>query len=169
MLGRSSRALRKSATDVLGAHTEPVRITYVIGSLNRGGAETQLVRLANSLDRSRFNPSILCVWEGGELESSVAPDIRIFTAAMSNVRHGFLRSKAILAFRVFATMVRALRTHRPQIVHASMPSPYVVAGISAWLMRVPVVIAGRRALVSHEIYGKVRWRTLAQIANHVID
>jgi len=36
----------------------PVRVAYVIGSLEIGGAETQLVRLINGLDRTRFTPSL---------------------------------------------------------------------------------------------------------------
>lgn len=148
---------------------ELVKISFVIGSLAVGGAETQLVRLVNHLDRSRFQPSIICLFAGGPLEKSVAADVPIAKVNLSGVSHGLIRSRPVLAIRVLMTLVRSLRRQRPDVVHAYLPTAYVLAGLAAWVLRVRMIVAGRRGLTSWEIYPTTRWRLLARIANRVID
>jgi len=48
--------------------SEPLRIAFVIHKLALGGAERQLVDLATGLDRSRFNPLVVTLYPGGQLE-----------------------------------------------------------------------------------------------------
>jgi glycosyltransferase involved in cell wall biosynthesis len=139
----------------------------LIGSLAIGGAETQLVRLANSLDRSRFSPSIVCLWQGGELEDSVAPDVPVIKAALPRGLRRVPGGRALLAMRILAALVRTLRSQRPDLVHAYLPAAYVLGGLMAWILRVPVIIASRRGLTSFESFGSGRW--LAKVANLVID
>ncbi len=141
----------------------------MIGSLAVGGAEVQLVRLANGLDRRRFRPSIICLWRGGELEETLSPDVSVTAIDLSLVSHRFIRSKVILAIRIFATLVRGLWRQRPDVVHGYLPTAYVLGSLAAWMLRVPLIVAGRRGLTSFEIYRTARWRTLAELANRVID
>ena len=54
-------------------------------------------------------------------------------------------------------------------MHAYLPLAYVLGGLAAWMLGVPLIIAGRRGLTSFEIYAVARWRRLAQLANRVID
>lgn len=44
-----------------------IRVAFVIGRLNVGGAEAELVRLANGLDRSRFEPFVVTLQDPGPL------------------------------------------------------------------------------------------------------
>jgi glycosyltransferase involved in cell wall biosynthesis len=44
-----------------------IRVAFVIGRLNIGGAEAELVRLARGLDRARFNPFVVTLQEAGPL------------------------------------------------------------------------------------------------------
>ena len=67
----------------------------MIGSLAMGGAETQLVRLANGLDRRRFRPSIICLWQGGELEEILSPDVPVTAINLTQVSHRLIRSRVI--------------------------------------------------------------------------
>jgi len=147
----------------------PVRITYLIGSLEIGGAEQQLVRLVNALDRGRFQPSVLCLYRGGALESALDPSIPVDGVSLDSVTHRGVRSKVLLALRILWTVGRGLRRQRPDIVHAYMPTAYVLGAVAAWCLRIRVVIASRRALVSYHMHRFARWRLLARFANRVID
>ena len=152
-----------------GTTSAPIRITFLIGSLEIGGAETQLVRLVNSLDRSRFQPSILCLYAGGPLEAEVASDVKVSGVSLDRVGHRSVRSKALLAARILWTIGLGLRRQRPEIVHAYLPSAYVLGGIAAWLLGVPVIIASRRGLTTFQVYPYRRWQWLARFANRVVD
>ena len=44
-----------------------IRVALVIGRLNIGGAEAELIRLARGLDRSRFDPFVITLQDGGPL------------------------------------------------------------------------------------------------------
>jgi glycosyltransferase involved in cell wall biosynthesis len=48
-----------------------IRIALVIGRLNIGGAEAELIRLANHLDRSRFLPFVVTLQDAGPLAREV--------------------------------------------------------------------------------------------------
>jgi L-malate glycosyltransferase len=146
----------------------PIRVSFVIGSLNVGGAETQLVRLVNGLDRTRYKPSIVCLIDGGELEDVLAPDVPIYKANLKRTAHR-RASRWSRHTWILVVLLAALRKQRPEIVHAYLPGAYVPSSIAAWLMRVPVIIAGRRGLTSFEVYNSKAWRWLAQLANRLID
>lgn len=145
----------------------PVKVAFLIGSLEVGGAETQLVRLANSLDRARFSPTIVCLWRGGELEGAVAPDVHVLKAILPSQRSPGPGGRVILAGRTLTSLVGALRSLRPDIVHAYLPAAYVLGGLVAWGLRVPIIIASRRGLTSYETLGAGMW--LGKLANRVID
>lgn len=49
-----------------------IRVTFLIRSLETGGAERQLVALAKGLDRRRFAPSVVTLYPGGALEAELA-------------------------------------------------------------------------------------------------
>jgi glycosyltransferase involved in cell wall biosynthesis len=128
-------------------------------SLAIGGAETQIVRLVNRLDRSRFKPSIICLREGGELAAAVAHDVPV--AKPGHGGGGALRAMSVL--------VGELRRQKPDLVHAYLPAAYVPAAAVAWGLRVPVIVAGRRGLTSGGMYERAWWRTAARFADRVID
>jgi glycosyltransferase involved in cell wall biosynthesis len=147
----------------------PIRVTFVVGSLSVGGAETQLVRLANSLDRNRFRPSVVCLQQGGELADILARDVSMRSVGLPLVSHGLARLRVVMAARILNAVVRNIRRQQPDVVHAYMPTAYVLGGLSGWLLRVPLIVAGRRGLTSFETYRNDRWRLLAKLANRVID
>jgi glycosyltransferase involved in cell wall biosynthesis len=148
--------------------TSPIRVSYVIGSLALGGAETQLVRLVNGLDRARFTPSIVCLTQGGELEDVLSPDVPVVKLQGPGAANRPSRSR-LMGMQILAALVRNLREQRPDVVHAYLPAAYVLGGLAAWLLRVRLIVAGRRGLTSIDVYKAAGWRVLAQLANRVID
>jgi glycosyltransferase involved in cell wall biosynthesis len=89
--------------------------------------------------------------------------------SLHRVSHHGVHSRAILALRLLRTIGIGLRRQRPDILHAYLPTGYVLGGIAAWLIRVRVVIASRRGLTSYHVYRQRRWQWLARFANRVID
>jgi glycosyltransferase involved in cell wall biosynthesis len=147
---------------------ERIRISYVIGSLAIGGAETQLVKLVNGLDRERFDPSIICLVEGGALEGMVSRDVRVAKPSGEMTARKGARRVIALGRRALSILVGELLRRKPEIVHAYLPAAYVPAGLAGWCLRVPVIVAGRRGFPSGR-YATAWWRTLARLANNVID
>ena len=85
-----------------------IRITFVIATLDRGGSETQLVRLAGGLDRSRFQPSVICLTRGGPLEGDLA---------RARVRTFILHKRHKVDLTALRRLTGLLRLVRPHIVH----------------------------------------------------
>lgn len=123
--------------------TRPLRITYVIGSLEVGGTETQLVQLASRLPRERFDVEVWCLGRAGALGDSLA-------AGGVRVRELDLRSRRVAhAPRNLARMVRlwrAMRGRRPDVVHGLLYWAYVTGALTGRAAGVPVVVASRRSL-----------------------
>jgi glycosyltransferase involved in cell wall biosynthesis len=141
----------------------------VIGSLAIGGAETQLVRLVNGLDRRRFKPSIICLVEGGDLEKLLATDVSVIMPPGPSIAKGTKFRRIIVRRRTLMTLIRGLHRQRPKIVHAYMPAAYVPASLIAWCFRVPLIVAGRRGITTTGLYGTLLWNAIARLSNRVID
>jgi glycosyltransferase involved in cell wall biosynthesis len=125
------------------------KILYVIGTLNVGGAETQLVELASRIDRSRFDPVVCCISAGGELVDTLrARGVRVHLLNFSRAFPGQLGY--VLSIPRMIGMVwhlfRLIRRERPAIIHGFLLQAYLLAAFVGRLAGVPVVVAGRRSL-----------------------
>ena len=56
---------------------KPLRVLFVVPSLKRGGAETQLVTLVNDLPGEEFEKHVLSFEAGDEQRSRLAPEVRV--------------------------------------------------------------------------------------------
>ncbi len=54
-----------------------IEIVFLVRSLEYGGAERQVVTLANALDKTCFNVTILCLYSGGELETQLDNGVQL--------------------------------------------------------------------------------------------
>lgn len=144
---------------------EPRTVALVIGNLELGGAETQLVRLANGLDRSRFRPLLVCLESGGELEHALDRDIPVFKMHLKRVTGRMVRGRVFKALRVLAALRTTFREQRPDIVHGYLPAAYVLGAVAARSAGVPVMIASRRGLTAFS--GALL--PIGKIANRIID
>ena len=122
----------------------PDRVCLVIGHLAPGGAETQLLLLAEGLHRRGVSTSVAVLFGGGPLDAAVRG------SGVELVDLGFRRRPVgprMVAANVvaFARLVRYLRRSRPDVVHAFMPRSYLITTPAARLARVRAV-AGRRTI-----------------------
>jgi glycosyltransferase involved in cell wall biosynthesis len=82
-----------------------IRVALVVGRLNIGGAEAELVRLANGLDRSRFEPFVVTLQDPGPLADRLR-DVEL-------VSLGFRRK---WSWRTYAALRDLLRVRKPDVV-----------------------------------------------------
>jgi glycosyltransferase involved in cell wall biosynthesis len=143
----------------------PRKVALVIGNLELGGAETQLVRLANGLDRARFRPIVVCLGSGGGLEDDLAPDTPVFKMHLSRVTGRMVRGRVFKAVRVLSALRKVFRRQRPDIVHGYLPAAYVLGAVAARAAGVPVVIASRRGLTA---FSGIQL-PIGKISNRMID
>jgi len=126
-------------------------IGLVIGQLHRGGAETQLVRLALELRRRGRPVRVYC------LSQVTAPHDKTLRDAGVPLRTFGGRGKQVLA-RVLG-LRRALREDGVGLVHAFLVLPSVIVALAlAWDRSGPVFIASNRS----QNAGRPAWRRLIE-------
>ena len=133
---------------------QELRIALAIGTLNRGGAETQLVGLACELQARGNKVEVLLVNERGPLQERL-DDLGIPTwcAGITRFRNiagcGSLRGaigyNMKVVFRLLA-LYRHVLQGRYDIMHAYLFHAYALLIPWAWFVRVPVRVAARRGL-----------------------
>jgi glycosyltransferase involved in cell wall biosynthesis len=84
-----------------------IRVFFVIGRLNVGGAEAELLRLANGLDRSRFLPYVVTLEDPGPRASELR--------GIELISLGRRRKWSVGTYR---ELRRLLRQYRPDIVQS---------------------------------------------------
>jgi glycosyltransferase involved in cell wall biosynthesis len=126
-------------------------VLYVVGSLDSGGTEHQLLLLCKGLAGRGFRISVYTLAPGGEL----VPDM---IAAGVNVIHPPFKSKkkqghlhAGLRLAIPALQLLWLFVYRrPRIVHFLLPEAYVFGGILAGVAMLPRRVMGRRSLNDYQ-------------------
>jgi len=126
-----------------------IRVLYIIGSLNVGGAERHLAQVLPRLRRYGVSPTIYTISARGQLASVLEEaGVRIISPPFAALLHSWPRvfGRPLLmmcsALRLFALM----RTYRPDIVHFFLPQAYVFGGIINLLAGRASSIMSRRSL-----------------------
>ena len=138
------------------------RILFVIGTLDIGGAESQMVMLAKGLAARGWTVEVFALNCAGPLCDELEQyGIGVFGNNGRGVRF-FARGLDALT-GVFALMAHCGRT-RPHVVHAFLPLTNFLGALIARITLVPVVVTSRRALSNHQ--DRYRWsKWLDNVAN----
>jgi glycosyltransferase involved in cell wall biosynthesis len=117
------------------AKTTAIPVVFVVSRLGVGGAETQVIQLADSLDR-RFSPVIVCIKDEGEqAECARAAGIRVVSLNLTRGRDP----------RVLTRLVGVLREVRPSIVHCTNLLSTVWGRAAAVVVRVPCIVTAEHS------------------------
>lgn len=108
----------------------PIRVLFNTTALGGGGAEMQLLRVANHLDRDRFAPSVFVARAGGNYEADLRPDTPL---------HSPGHAAPLAAAR---ELRRVVRREKPDVVCSFLDIPAAMAWAATR------GIAGPPALVS---------------------
>ncbi len=127
-----------------------IKILYVIGTLEIGGTEGQLVELVCRLDRSRFSAVVVCLSSAGALaERLTGAGVRVDVVGLhgsGGPRLVDLLRRTPATLSAFRRLVRQIRMENPVIVHGLLFSAYVLGAFAARVAGVPIVVASRRSL-----------------------
>jgi glycosyltransferase involved in cell wall biosynthesis len=120
------------------SHWMPVPILFLITELSTGGAQVALLRLLKCLDRDRFRPIVVCLYngDGAVAQEICALDIHVFDARMCH--------KADLA--ALLRLYRWIRHIRPAILHTSLFHANLSGRVLGRLAGVPVIVCSERTM-----------------------
>jgi glycosyltransferase involved in cell wall biosynthesis len=109
-----------------------IRVAFVIGRLNIGGAEGELIRLARGLDRSRYSPFVVTLQDAGPRAHELG-DVELIE----------LRRKRKWSPGTYLALKRVLAEKKPDIVQTFLFTEnvfcrrigqgIVVSGIQGWI------------------------------------
>jgi glycosyltransferase involved in cell wall biosynthesis len=127
----------------------PTKILFMIGTLDVGGTETQLVELVTRLSRERFEPVVCCLSSGGPLESRLAaagiPVHALRFEGFRSKRYRYLINVSG-GWRLLTGLRRVMRRERPVILHVMLFWAYILGTFAGRAAGVPIVVASRRSL-----------------------
>lgn len=129
-------ARTREATDAAAA--APLRVAYLIGSASIGGTERHLLELLRGLDRSRFEPLVVCIHPGGALREPLAAlGVPVFDL-------GLEQSYSFRGLTRLLGLVGELRRRRIQIFHAYHFHGNLYASLVAPFAGVPTLLVSER-------------------------
>ena len=129
----------------------PIRVLIVIGTLEIGGAEKHVAKLASSLRDYQITVSICALSAAGALESDlIKKGITLFYPSESDEfrlisKIKFLRGLASY-FGSAWTFLRAYNSFRPNIVHFFLPGAYIIGGLTSLFVPGLRRVMSRRSL-----------------------
>lgn len=103
----------------------PIRVLFFTTRLGGGGAEMQLLRVANYLSAHEFAVDIAVCRRGGEYEHLVAPSIGVHHLA-----HPWIRSSTVGVIAAAVPLRRLVRRLAADVVVSFMDTANVVAALS---------------------------------------
>ncbi|WP_433435252.1 glycosyltransferase [Nonomuraea sp. CA-141351] len=119
------------------------RVTLLIGQLGRGGAERQIVLLAQGLHARGIEVHVLLMSKGGPHEM-ILRDAGIKVRRLGFARRASGAPDLLRCLRGFARLILYLRNIRPEVLHAYLFECRLLGALAARLAGVPVMVAGWR-------------------------
>lgn len=129
-----------------------IKICYVIGTLEIGGAEKQLLKLMKNIDRTRFSP-VLIALRSGALKEEFEKAAKVIVIGK--------RRKVDISF--LKRLITALKRERPDILHTFMFTSNTWGRIAGIAGRVPVMIASERCV---DVYKRFHHRLIDRVLLH---
>jgi glycosyltransferase involved in cell wall biosynthesis len=111
-----------------------MKILFVIGSTELGGAEQHLLRLTTSLRQRNYEPSVFVLTPGGPLTALFEKSgVRVYGVSLPHWVDRWIRHHRLIAWLRLIYAAAALWwylwTFRPKVVHYFLPAAYVVGGL----------------------------------------
>ncbi len=116
----------------------PQKVLHLITELDTGGAQKALARLLAHLDQQRFDPSVVCLYNG---DKTVAQEIRALDIPVTD-----LGMTTKWRWDTFWRLYRLLRREHPVILHTWMFHANLPGRLLGHLAGVPIVISSERTM-----------------------
>ncbi len=124
--------------------SHPVRILYVVGNSDLGGAENHVLALVRHLDPQRYAVQVVCPRTGPLVESLHGLGVPVHLIDMVRPAPGDEYELYLPALWEIASLVRRMRPH---VVHSHLYPAHLHASLVAELHRVPAVLTTAHTLV----------------------
>jgi glycosyltransferase involved in cell wall biosynthesis len=139
LLGRVRRGRRASRS------AGQLRVALVVGSLNRGGTERQILMLGSALVARGHQVTVICLNSAGYQGTAArAAGIRMVEVGFPGLR----RSVLLNPIPEIRRLRRVFREASPDVVHCFLYWAYLIGVPIARSVRVPVVVSSRRSLTA---------------------
>lgn len=134
----------------------PLRIMQITDDLGVGGLERVISLLARHLDRTRFEPSVLCLRAGGEFADELkAEGVPVHVLPWSIERPDYL---------AFLKVAEVLRAERIDVIHTHNTGPFFHGALGATLAGVRTHIHTDHA---RPFPDRVRWMVAEHLLSHL--
>lgn len=139
------------------------RILFVIGTLDIGGAETHLVRIARELKVRGWEPAVFVLTPGGPLTPElVRAGIPVHGVDCSWCRRPPIGRELMQQVVTMLRLAWTMRRLQPAVSHFFLPGAYLIGGIAAAISGTKPCIMSRRSLrdyqAGHPIYTLIEHR-----------
>jgi glycosyltransferase involved in cell wall biosynthesis len=146
-----------------------LRVAYLPSTLSPGGAERQMLALAERLPRDRFDVEFLVLSGSGQYDGRArAAGLRIRTVGQAPVPNGRLPARLWHRASKALRYAAAVRAANYDIVDAWLYPADVLAALMRPITRTPVVISGRRNVDPQQFFGPLE-RTVASLVGRLTD
>lgn len=135
-------------------------VMHLITELDSGGAQSALLRLLERLDRKRFTPVVLCLYNGDRL---VAQQIRRLGVEVIDL--GMTHKWRLDAFW---RLWRHLRRVRPTLLHTWMFHANIPGRLLGRLAGVPTIISSERTMGQEGNVRRLLNRLTGRLADRII-
>ena len=139
-----------------------INLLYLIPGFGMGGTERQVVALARVLDRARFDLRVACLRRWGHL----LDDIEALGVPVTE--YGIDRLYGPRTLRQQLHFARALRRHRPHIVHVYNFYPIVFGVPITRILRVPTIVSIRDTGVYLTPWQRRVQRAVCRLADRIV-
>lgn len=119
------------------------KLLVIANGLEVGGTERHLLQILPALKQRGFDVQLLLLRRGGALEVEMA-------AQGITIHGGPFRRLPMRPLMGFWHAVRLIRQWQPDIVHCFLPEAYLMGGLAACLLGVPVRVMSRRSLNDYQ-------------------
>ena len=137
-----------------------IPILHLITELDIGGAQKALARLLAHIDRRRFAPAVVCLYNG---DKAVAREIRALGIPVTD-----LGMTAKWRFDALWRLYRLLRREHPVILHTWMFHANIPGRVLGHLAGVPIVISSERTMGQESRFRYALNRLTHPLADRVV-
>ena len=116
---------------------KPIKILYVISTLDRAGAEKQMVQLATGLNRNRFEPEVVCLWRKGLLEEELKN---------ADIPVTLIQKRWKFDLSVVSRLADFIKKKEFEIVHTWLFTSNTYGRMAARKAGTPIIIASERCV-----------------------
>lgn len=127
----------------------PIKLAFLVRSLDYGGAQRQLITLAKALDQDRFDVTVISFYSGQPLEKELAN---------SGVRFISLEKRGrwdVIGF--LSRLIHQVRLLRPDVLHGYLDIPNLLAVFAKLFVHTRVVWGIRASEIDFRQYDWLFW------------